>query len=203
MTEVFRIVKIVIFMMFIVAFNKKVLLLELFFRYLVFLWSESFRHKWHNVFFCLSAIVSDFVIKKSSDGKDWFSNISALVIEMMKNYKLDIWLSSKSLKRCFSVSVTFLGQIREIISLLRCPWFSALKLSLLFSFKLPSSMTRCVSKPLFWHSVRIAFTIQDWYVFFMPKFNNAHQAHWTDLLGAMCILLAVTGMGFESKVIQN
>ena len=37
----------------------------------------------------------------------------------------------------------------------------------------------------------------------MPKFNNAHQAHWTDLLGAMCILLAVTGMGFESKVIQN
>ena len=38
---------------------------------------------------------------------------------------------------------------------------------------------------------------------FMPKFNNAHQAHWTDLLGAMCILLAVTGMGFESKVIQN
>ena len=153
------------------------------------------------MFFCLSAIVSDFVIKKSSDGKDWFSNISALVIEMhqrlIKNYKLDIWLSSKSLKRCVSVSSTSLGQIREIISLFRCPWFSALKLSLLFSFKWPSSMTRCVSKPLFWHSGRN--TIQD----FMPKFNNAHQAHWTDLLGAMCILLAVTGMGFESKVIQN
>ena len=34
------------------------------------------------MFFCLSAIVSGFVIKKSSDGKDWFSNISALVIEL-------------------------------------------------------------------------------------------------------------------------
>jgi len=28
-------------------------------------------------------------------------------------------------------------------------------------------------------------------------------AHWTDLLGAMCILLAVTGMGFESKVMEK
>ena len=58
-------------------------------------------------------------------------------------HNLDILLSSKSLKRCVSVSSTFLGQIREMTSLFRCPWFSALKLSLLSSFKLPSSMTRC------------------------------------------------------------
>ena len=92
--------------------------------------------------------------------------LSAFEFLKQKNTELDIWLSSKSLKGCVSVSSTFLGQIREMTSLLRCPWFSALKLSLLFSFKWPSSMTRCVSKPLFWHSVRIAFTIQDWYVFF-------------------------------------
>ena len=170
MTEVFSIVKIVIFMMFIVAFNNKV---------------KSWSRFWHNfsgVFFfeVNHSVTSDTTCfsvsaqlclalwsKRSSGGKDWFSNISALVIEMdhrlMKNYnKLDIWLSSKPLKRCVSVSSTFLGQIREMISLFRCPWFSALKLSLLFSFKWPSSMTRCVSKPLFWHSVRIAFTIQDW-----------------------------------------
>ena len=29
------------------------------------------------------------------------------------------------------------------------------------------------------------------------------QAHWTDLLGAMCILAAVAGMGFESKVMEK
>ena len=29
------------------------------------------------------------------------------------------------------------------------------------------------------------------------------QAHWTDLLGAMCILAAVTAMGFESKVMEK
>ena len=150
--------------------------------------------------------------------------LSAFEFLKQKNTELDIWLSSKSLKGFVSVSITFLGQIREMTSLFRCPWFSALKLSLLFSFKLPSSMTRCdphtntntkqIQVTIFHYPVRSKATILTpsphciyntrlIHMFFMPKFNNAHQAHWTDLLGAMCILLAVTGMGFESKVIQN
>ena len=41
-------------------------------------------------------------------------------------------------------------------------------------------------------------------IFFLIFHNPLSvQAHWTDLLGAMCILAAVTGMGFESKVMEK
>ena len=61
--------------------------------------------------------------------------------------------------------------------------------------------------------VVVAFLIQV-SVFHDPVRNKARvqkkdvifyplQAHWTDLLGAMCILAAVTGMGFESKVLEK
>jgi len=41
-------------------------------------------------------------------------------------------------------------------------------------------------------------------VAFLIQVSVFHDpAHWTDLLGAMCILAAVTGMGFESKVMEK